>query len=163
MVEVALSVGSNADRVPSIRKGVQALTEHFGAVSRSPVFESAAEGFDGEPFYNLVVTFTTRLALFDLRTTLRSIECLCGRSAHDRGFKSRSLDLDLLLYGDQVLQTEELRLPHEDIEQYAFVLRPLAELMGGRKHPRTGVRFGEMWAAMEHTAVPTWRVPFDWT
>lgn len=144
MSMVYLSIGSNIDREASVRKCLAMLTDVFGALQRSKVYESASVGFEGPAFWNLVVAFNCEMTLEMLRSRLSEIEDTCGRerNAHDM---SRTMDIDLLLYGDVVAES----VPREEIERYAFVLRPLAELAPEVRHPVTGVSMGAMWAGFD--------------
>lgn len=144
MSMVYLSIGSNIDREASVRKCLSMLTDAFGALECSNVYESAPVGFDGPAFWNLVVAFNCEMTLEALRETLREIEHTCGR-VRNAGSMSRTMDIDLLLYGDAVAES----VPRDEIERYAFVLRPLAELAPEVRHPLTGVSMRTLWAAFD--------------
>ena len=161
MTRVFVGMGSNVDREASIRAGIADLGARFGKIELSPVYENPAVGFEGDSFYNLVVAFETKLAPEAVEDILHEIERRHGRNRAPRKFAPRTLDLDLLLYGDLVVQNGTLRLPREDIERYAFVLRPLAEIAGGMRHPVTGSTFGQMWAKFPDDGGLE-RIEFDW-
>jgi 2-amino-4-hydroxy-6-hydroxymethyldihydropteridine diphosphokinase len=146
MAQVYVSVGSNVDREQNISAALQALTERYGDLRQSSVYESAAVGFDSAPFYNLVVGFSSQESPREIQGQLHDIEDRCGRQ-RTATLSARTLDLDLLLYDDLVLTDGKLVLPREDINQYAFVLGPLAEIAGSARHPVTGVSYADMWAA----------------
>ena len=82
------------------------------------------------------------------------IEDACGRVRGAEKFSPRSLDIDLLLYDDQVIDSPPLRIPRSDILEYAFVLRPLAELAPGIKHPVTGRTLADHWADFDQASQP---------
>lgn len=146
MTEVFVGVGSNVDREASLAKGLRALRAAFGAVRVSSVWDSPAVGFDGDPFLNLVVAFDTDEPPMVVAATLDRIEHAFGRSHRgERKLAARALDLDLLLYGERVIP--EMRVPRDDIVRYGFVLAPLAELAPDHRHPVTGERYAELWAA----------------
>lgn len=149
MPRVYVSVGSNVERERHLRAGLADLREAFGVVQCSRVFESEAVGFDGAPFYNLVVAFDTELPVEAVDTQLSRIEESHGRIRGERRFAPRTLDLDLLLYGDRIVRRPGLTVPRDEITRYAFVLRPLAEIAGGERHPVDGRSFGELWAAFD--------------
>lgn len=149
MLEVFLGVGSNVDRERSIAAGLRALSEHFGALTVSSVYESDPVGFAGDPFFNLVVGFRTVAPVWELADQLAAIEREAGRTRGDEKFAARTLDLDLLLYGDAVLNHGSLRIPREDITRYAFVLEPLHELAPQRRHPVLGHTFAALWEAFD--------------
>ncbi|MGD2138696.1 MAG: 2-amino-4-hydroxy-6-hydroxymethyldihydropteridine diphosphokinase [Gammaproteobacteria bacterium] len=157
--QVYVSIGSNIEREKNIRDSLQALAEAFGQLRLSSVYESAAVGFDSAPFYNLVAGFRTTLSPREVQDKLHAIEIAAGRVRTAR-LAARTLDLDLLLYDDRVVKEGNLVLPREDINRYAFVLRPLAELAGSERHPLTGERYADMWAAFDRESQPL--TPVDW-
>ncbi len=159
---VHVGVGSNIEREYNIRSGVNALRERFRNVVMSPVYESAAVGFDGEPFYNLVVRFETELSIDALGVTLRQFEDMHQRDRSLSSFGPRTLDIDLLLYDDVVLHQGKLQLPRDEIETQAFVLRPLAELSGELIHPLREQSLAAMWQQFDHSLQPLTAVTFDW-
>ncbi len=156
MARVYLSVGSNVDRDRSVRSGLAALRSRYGALDLSPVYESRAVGFSGDDFYNLVVGFDTGDTVHEVADALHVIEAQHGRSRHGQRFAPRTLDLDLLLYGDLVLHEPGLELPRAEIERYAFVLRPLADIAGAERHPVSGRTYAELWAAFDASEQPMW-------
>lgn len=135
MARVYLSLGSNIDREENIRSGLKALEQEFGSLELSPVYESEAVGFDGEPFFNLVAAVDTDLSVGELADRLRRIENRHGRVRGERKYSSRTLDIDILTWGDQVGIIDGVELPREEILKHAFVLRPLADLAPEEKHP----------------------------
>jgi 2-amino-4-hydroxy-6-hydroxymethyldihydropteridine diphosphokinase len=154
MARVYIGVGSNVDPEANIRRGIRLLRRAFGDLIVSPVYESPAVGFAGNNFYNLVVGFDTALDPRALIQELHTIEIQCGRESDALRFSPRTLDLDLLLYGDWVLHEEKLELPRRDILEYAFVLRPLADIAGDLLHPVTGQRIEDLWQRFERNAQP---------
>jgi len=159
MAQVYVSVGSNLDRERNIATSLQALTESYGELQQSSVYESAAVGFDSAPFYNLVVGFSTQESPQVIQDQLHAIEDRCGRQ-RTATLSARTLDLDLLLYDDLVLVDGKLLLPREDINRYAFVLGPLAEIAGAARHPVTAVSYADMWADFDDSEQPLTRI--DW-
>ena len=159
MAQVYVSVGSNLERERNIATALQALTESYGELQQSSVYESAAVGFDSAPFYNLVVGFSTLESPRVIQDQLHAIEDRCGRQ-RTATLSARTLDLDLLLYDDQVMTDGKLMLPREDITRYAFVLGPLAEIAPAARHPVTAVSYAEMWAAFDDSEQPLTRI--DW-
>ena len=160
MPKVYVGVASNMHRELSIRAGTRLLMQRFGPLAVSPVYESSACGVTAPAFYNFVVSFSTELEPRELKLALRSIEAECGRVRGPLVGTSRTLDLDLLLYGDRTVDVA-INLPHDEIEKYPFVLRPLADLSGSSLHPQTGLSFNEMWSRFDRSEHPIWRVPFD--
>ena len=148
MAQVYVSVGSNLDRERNIATALQLLTDRYGELQQSSVYESAAVGFDSAPFYNLVLGFSTQESPRVIQDQLHAIEDHCGRQ-RTATLSARTLDLDLLLYDDRVMADGKLVLPREDINRYAFVLGPLAEIAGTARHPVTALSYADMWAAFD--------------
>jgi 2-amino-4-hydroxy-6-hydroxymethyldihydropteridine diphosphokinase len=161
MTRVFVGVGSNIDRERSIRAGVAELGARFGTLDLSPVYENPAVGFTGGSFYNLVAAFETELSPAAVDGVLHDIEERHGRRREAASFAPRTLDLDLLLYGDLVDRQGAPRLPRDDIDRYAFVLRPLADIAGNMRHPVTGRTFRQMWTEFRDRGELK-RIDFDW-
>ena len=162
MPRVYISIGSNIERAANIRAGVVALREYFGGLVISSVYESRPVGFAGDDFYNLVAGFDTTQEVHDVNKCLHDIEHQHGRARNGQPFNSRTLDLDLLLYGDTVIHEHDLTLPRDEILRYAFVLRPLAEIAGDEKHPQNGKSYAVLWHEFEQHSQPLWVVDFTW-
>jgi len=127
---VYIGLGSNIDPHAHIIRAVRMLRDKFGAVKLSPIYRTPAEQFEGDAFLNLVVRFDTALTLNKLRRTLREIERLGGRRREvETTVGSRTIDLDLLLYGDLSGEHAGIRLPRPETFHRRFVWQPLAELM----------------------------------
>lgn len=161
MPQVFVSIGSNIDREKNIRAAVRELALHYGALRLSPVYECKAYGFDGENFYNLVAGFDTGESVDQIKSLLTQIEDRCGRVRAENRFSSRTLDLDLLLYGETVQHDERIHLPHPDIERYAFVLGPLADIAPTQRHPQTGLTYEQMWKQFSAGKQEIWKIDFD--
>ncbi|GAB6066690.1 2-amino-4-hydroxy-6-hydroxymethyldihydropteridine diphosphokinase [Methylothermus subterraneus] len=161
MVRAFVSIGSNLERERHIREALAELEESFGELSVSSLYESEAEGFEGPPFYNLVVGFDTELTVEQVLSRLKAIERRHGRGPESRKFASRTLDLDLILYGEEVIQDSQGRivLPREDILRYAFVLEPLAEIAPNLRHPLSGETYQALWQRFDRRKVRQTRLP----
>lgn len=149
MARVFLSIGSNVDKDDNIRSGIALLREQFGKLELSPVYENAAVGFEGDSFYNLVAGFDTNAVITDVAAACRRIEERQGRDRSAPKFSSRTLDIDLLLYDDVVIEDGSMDVPRGEITRYAFVLKPLADIAPAVVHPVLGKRIDELWHAFE--------------
>lgn len=158
---VYVGAGSNIDPQHHLRLALQALEARFGALRVSTVYSNPAVGFDGDDFLNLVVGFDCADEIGVVVAELARIEQECGRDHNAAGYYPRTLDLDLLLFGDRVLNTDEVRVPRPDLLRHAFMLRPLAELAGPVIHPTDGRTLAELWRGSQdrnHVMTP---VSFD--
>jgi 2-amino-4-hydroxy-6-hydroxymethyldihydropteridine diphosphokinase len=158
MARAYVSIGSNINRESSIRAGVDALHNCYGPLIISRVFEGASVGFQGDNFYNLVVGFDTDEPAQIVARTLHDIEQACGRKRSTLRFGPRSLDLDLLLYDNLVIDESGLQVPRDDILNYAFVLQPLAEVAPHLRHPILGKCYADLWAAFDTSLKRLWPV-----
>lgn len=146
MPEVYVGAGSNVEPRRNLAAGLVALAEHYGILRLSPVYQNQPVGFEGEDFLNLVVAFQTDDPVEAVSATLAAIEADNGRTRAEARMSPRTLDLDLLLYGDLVTTDGEgVQLPREEITRYPFVLKPLADLAGAHTHPRLGRSFRRLW------------------
>ncbi|MBI5782768.1 MAG: 2-amino-4-hydroxy-6-hydroxymethyldihydropteridine diphosphokinase [Gammaproteobacteria bacterium] len=161
MPRVYIGIGSNINREENIRGAVRELAAHYGPLTLSSVYESKAFGFEGENFYNLVTGFDTGKSIQDIKALMSQIESRFGRQRQDERFSSRTLDLDMLLYGDTIRHDDKVNLPHPDIRRYAFVLRPLAEIAPDLRHPETGLTCARMWQQFDAGKQEIWKKDFD--
>lgn len=145
MVRVALGIGSNLNRRRHIQAAAKALRRKFGAVRLSPVYRTRAVGFEGPDFFNLVALIDTDLPVGELHEVLRTIEDGQGRRRDGERFSSRSLDIDILLYGNAVLHDRGYDVPRDEILRYSFVLKPLADLMPRQRHPELDEEYAVLW------------------
>jgi 2-amino-4-hydroxy-6-hydroxymethyldihydropteridine diphosphokinase len=160
-VQVFIGVGSNVDRHQHIQAGLKALALEFGELAVSPVYESEAVGFDGSPFFNLVVGVLTEKSVAELSRCLKAIELANGRKPEALRFSPRTLDLDVLTYGDLDHASDGVEIPRPEILYNAFVLRPLAELAGDLRHPVNGLTYRELWQAYDRDQ-KLWPADFHW-
>lgn len=145
MTTVFIGVGSNVEPERRVREVVRRLRVRFGELRISPVYRNPAVGFKGDDFLNLVTAFETEESAAEVHAALDEIERECGRVRGGPRFAPRTLDLDLLLYGDLIADSSPLRLPRREILQYAYVLKPLADLAPERRHPLSGRSFATHW------------------
>ncbi|MGH8338618.1 MAG: 2-amino-4-hydroxy-6-hydroxymethyldihydropteridine diphosphokinase, partial [Gammaproteobacteria bacterium] len=137
MTDIFVGIGSNVEPERRVREAVQGLRQRFGALRISPVYQNPAVGFKGDDFLNLVVTFESSESVTAVHVALDEIESRSGRLRGGPRFAPRTLDLDLLLYGNLISEAP-IRLPRREILNYAYVLKPLADLAPEQNHPLTG-------------------------
>lgn len=156
-----VSIGSNIDRERHVTTAVRELARRYGPLTLSRVYESAPVGFSGDNFYNLVAAFDTEEPLPRLLARLAEIELSCGRRRDSKSFESRTLDIDLLLYGELCRHDHETDLPRREIREHAFVLRPLSEIAADVIHPETGMSIGRMWRRFTDHRQGVWPAAFQ--
>jgi len=148
-----ISIGSNIDKDINILSSLTELSKVFGDIQVSSIYESEAVGFTGDNFYNLVVSFQSELPAKQAAKILKKIELDHGRTRESQKFSARTLDLDLILYGNEIINDGRLQIPRDDIERYAFVLEPLAEIAPQKKHPINGQTYSQMWEKFDKTGL----------
>ncbi|MDJ0872662.1 MAG: 2-amino-4-hydroxy-6-hydroxymethyldihydropteridine diphosphokinase [Gammaproteobacteria bacterium] len=161
MPRIYVSVGSNVHREINIRSAVRDLAHRFGTLVLSSVYESSAVGFEGADFLNMVVGFETHNTPSNVAGVLKDIEDAHGRDRTSPRFSDRTLDLDLLLYGNQVVREPGLSLPRDEIVAQAFVLAPLAEIAGEETHPVIGESYRKLWQSFDAGEPQLRRVQLD--
>ena len=149
---VYVSLGSNVEPELNVQKAVQAMRATFGELWLSPVYESAAVGFEGDDFLNLVAGFETSDSLHTVVASSRLIEDELGRDRSQPRFAPRPIDLDILLFADLVIDEPGIQIPRRDIVKQAFMLKPLQDLAGDSLHPQTGQSYAELWLEMSAQA-----------
>ena len=152
MARIYVSVGSNVDRENRLRQSMALLRESFSDVDVSPVYDSAAVGFEGSNFLNLVAGFDTELEVEEVTAIFHEIENQLGRDRSLPKFASRSIDLDILVYDDRILNVPGIRIPRPEILENAFVLKPLQDIAPDELHPETGESYADHWRRMAPTA-----------
>jgi len=122
----------------TLEAAILCLAELGTIVSRSRLYETAPVGYTDQPtFLNAAIAIETILEPETLLDRLLAIERSFGRDrSHGIPNGPRTLDLDILLYGNRILNTQKLQVPHPRIAQRAFVLIPLSEIAPGRIHPQ---------------------------
>ena len=153
MAKIYISLGSNIKREHYTRIGVDELRKQYGGLVLSSVYESEAVGFEGDSFFNMVIALETDDDVFTVASHLRSIEEDNGRDRSAPKFSSRTLDLDLLLYDDLIINDQGLQLPRDEILQRAFVLLPLAEIAPDLIHPQVAKRYADLWFELDKSEV----------
>ncbi len=151
---VYVAAGSNVEPQKHLAQALDLLRREFPDLVASRAYANTAVGFAGDDFVNLAVGFSTTLPLPELLERLHAIEEACGRARLAPKWEPRSMDLDVLLYGDLVGDYPGARLPRADLLKRAFMLGPLAEIAADVRHPTDGRTIGELWAAFDQAAHP---------
>jgi len=154
-----LSLGSNLEPAANLRAAIAALRARFGDVRVSTVYRTRAVGFDGGDFLNAAAVVDTDLEPEALDAWLHALEDAHGRDRSGPRFGDRTLDVDLVLYDDRVVEGPgHLRVPRDEL-RHAFVLRPLAEIAPDVVEPRSGRTLAELWADSPERGVPMKAMP----
>ena len=145
MVPVALALGSNlGDRERHLRGALAALASSVGDLRASTFHETDPVGGGDQPrFLNAAATGGTMLPARDLLARLLDVEQQFGRTRPYAG-APRTLDIDLIFYGDQIVEEPDLNVPHPRVRERLFVLAPLAEIASDWVDPVTGRTVGEL-------------------
>ena len=164
---VYVGIGSNIEQEKYLRIAAQSLREYFGdncQLQLSPVYKTRAVGFDGDDFFNLAACFYTSLSPFDVEKNLKAIEHENGRQRGQDKFSARTLDIDLLLYDQEIIHSAAINIPRDEIEKYAFVLSPLSDLAPELIHPKTKKTMSEMWHQLKQKTQPRAlkQIDFKW-
>jgi 2-amino-4-hydroxy-6-hydroxymethyldihydropteridine diphosphokinase len=147
MARVYLSLGSNLDARLHLPAALRELRECFGELAVSPAYRSGAVGFEGAEFINLAVGMDTEMPPEALNDWLHALENRHGRRRDLPRYSDRTLDIDIVFYDDLVLDGPgHLQIPRNEL-QHAFVLRPIADIAPGFRHPVSGISMRALWAA----------------
>ena len=125
----------------------------------SSIYKTEAIGFKGDYFLNLVAKAKTVIPPQMIIRKLRKIESDTGRDVGTGKFSSRTLDIDMILYGELVDET--IRIPRDDIDLYAFVIEPLAEIHPEGLHPVSGHRYVDLWEQFNQKEQPIEKIAFQ--
>jgi 2-amino-4-hydroxy-6-hydroxymethyldihydropteridine diphosphokinase len=144
--EVFVAAGSNIRPRANLRRALELLRRTWPALKRSQAWRNPAVGFEGQDFVNLVIGFDTDLPLAAVLDRLHAAEEACGRPREAPKWAPRSMDLDVLLYGDAVGEFPGAVLPRPDLVRRPYMLGPMAEIAPGFVHPTLGRTMAELWA-----------------
>ena len=146
MTRVYVAAGSNVEPRRHLQVACAELARRFTGAQFSAAWQNRAVGFEGEDFINLVVGFDTEEPVDAVIAELQRIEGLCGRARNAPRWAPRSMDLDILLFGELVCERPGLVLPRPDLLKRPYMLGPLAEIAPELRHPTAGATIGELWA-----------------
>ncbi len=156
MTKVYLSTGSNiGDRLAYLQRAVKMLEAYPGiSVSQvSAVYETAPWGYPNQAlFLNQIVEIETQISPADLLSAIKKIEKEIGRTPSFK-YGPRVIDMDILFYGDQIIEQENLTIPHPHLSERAFVLVPLADLIPDFVHPKLGKTVAQLKQAIDCSSV----------
>ncbi len=159
MPAVYVACGSNVEPEKNLRGALTELRREYPDLGVSPAYRNPAFGFDGADFINLVVGFATDQPLRDIIRKLHAIEERCGRPRLAPKWAPRAMDLDILLYGDQVIDEPGLKVPRADLLTKPYMLRPAADLAPSLKHPTAGLTLRQLWQAFDQSDLRMVEVP----
>jgi len=135
--KVYLSLGSNlGNRLANLQKAIFHIQQKAGKIlDISAVYENPAFGFEGDDFLNIVLSLLTPQEPKELLDTLLQIEVDFGRIRSNAGYSSRTLDIDIIYYGTEVINDDDLVIPHPQMQHRNFVLKPLGDIAPQFYHP----------------------------
>lgn len=149
MNDVYVAAGSNVEPDKYLSRAVRELAAAYGPLTLSPAYRNQAVGFSGDDFINLVVGFRTEDDVADVRRQLQKIEAACDRPPDAPKWAPRTMDLDILLFGDLVTDEPGLKIPRPDLLKRPYMLRPIADIAPDVRHPVSGKTLRELWESFE--------------
>ena len=156
MPEVLVAAGSNVRPRENLRRAVSLMREAWPDLRLSGAYRNKAVGFEGDDFVNLVAGFDTDQPLAEVLAKLHRIEAACGRPREAPKWAPRSMDLDVLLYGDAVGEFPGAVLPRRDLLRRPYMLGPAAEVAPGFVHPTEGSTLAELWVMFDSKGHEMW-------
>jgi 2-amino-4-hydroxy-6-hydroxymethyldihydropteridine diphosphokinase len=132
-----LSIGSNIDdRLLYLNRAIQCIHEKIGRVIlQSNIYETEAWGYDGSNFLNMVIKAETELDPTEILLAIQAIEAELKREKQPGGYSDRTIDIDILFYNQEVIEAEDLKIPHPQIPNRNFVLDPMVDIAPDFIHP----------------------------
>ncbi len=156
--EVILSLGGNkGDREKLLFRAIESLNDHFQLLKVSKIYQTSAWGGVAKgDFLNQVAIISTEFGPEEVLEIIQDIEIDLGRK-REEPWGDRTMDIDILYFGDEVIHTDLLQVPHPYITERKFVLIPLAELLPEKLHPISGKSSIEMLAeSKDQSKVKVW-------
>ena len=157
MTRVYVAAGSNIEPEENLARACEEIAHTWPDAIFSRAYRNKAVGFDGPDFLNMVIGFRTTLPIDSVIARLRAIEVHCGRPRYAPKWASRTMDLDILLFGALIEKTTDYTVPRPDLLKRPYMLGPMAELASHEIHPTAHRTIGELWKEFdrdEHDMVP---------
>jgi len=155
--KVYLSIGSNlGDRESNIASGIAMLDnqDHITNIKSSSFYKTEPLFNENQPYFlNIVVEISTTLSPFNLLDKIKEIEIFLGRDRIRKKNQPRTIDIDIIIFGDTFILTEELEIPHPGSIFRKFVLKPLSELIPDEIFPKTGIKVVDLLEKCPDTSV----------
>ena len=133
-----LSLGTNqGNKLENLQNAINLIDNSVGEIQKiSSIYKTPSWGFDGEDFFNICIKVSTGIPAETLINSLLKIENELGRQRSSKeGYQNRNIDIDILLFDDEIVFSESLIIPHSKMLQRKFVMIPLAEIASGVIHP----------------------------
>lgn len=162
MCTVAFSLGSNINPDQHLHEALDALQARYGHLRTSSVFESESVGFNGANFLNMVAVIETEEPLTALAQFLKEYEDEHGRQRAGPKFSARTVDIDILTFGETCGVKNGIELPRAEIVDNAYVLWPMSQVFYDEVHPLTGKTYGALWAGYDKQRQKLWSIDFTW-
>ncbi len=160
---LVLLLGSNlGNRIRNLEQACMLIGDSVGAIqSVSSMYKTAPWGFDSKnTFYNQCISVKTNLDPGRILEHIHLIEAKLGRKSRSREYADRTIDIDILLYGDMVLSLTDLQIPHRELPDRRFALVPLAEILPDFEHPVSGEKITVLLSDCKDT-LPVRRIGTD--
>jgi 2-amino-4-hydroxy-6-hydroxymethyldihydropteridine diphosphokinase len=154
MHTIYLGLGTNlGDRAANLQAAVAGLAKKLNVTAVSPIYETPPWGITDQPdFLNMCLTAETDLPPNELLALLKTLEKEIGRAPGER-WGPRLIDIDLLFYANQIIETEKLTIPHPELPERAFVLRPLVDVAPNFVHPVLGKTMAALAAKVDDEGI----------
>jgi 2-amino-4-hydroxy-6-hydroxymethyldihydropteridine diphosphokinase len=152
MTAVYVAAGSNVEPERNLARACEQMARQWPDARFSRAYRNVAVGFEGPDFINLVVGFTTQEPLSEVLAQLHAIETACGRPRNAPKWASRTMDLDILLYGDLIEKTAQYTVPRPDLIRRPFMLGPMAEIAPDVVHPIAKKTIADLWREFDRSA-----------
>lgn len=149
MKDVYVAAGSNVEPEKYLARALRELAAAYGPLTLSPAYRNQAVGFEGADFINLVVGFRTEDEVAAVRRQLQKVEAACDRPVDAPKWAPRTMDLDILLFGDRVSDEPGLKIPRPDLIKRPYMLKPIADIAPDVLHPTLGKTMRELWESFE--------------